>query len=132
MVLIFTTPVFVSFVVFPFTIAAFFIVPSVDFTLTVNSTFSTIDEICRKYGFCKSSFYRALKQENLELPKKRFFTTCDKDKMELAEKMWSEHQVIVATHFNTGTYHNHFVVNSVNMFTGKKFNCNISNSTFSI
>ncbi len=31
----------------------------------------------------------------------------------------------VATHFNTGTYHNHFIVNSVNMFTGKKFNCNI-------
>ena len=44
--------------------------------------------------------------------------------VELAEKMWSEHQVIVATHFNTGTYHNHFVVNSVNMFSGKKFNCN--------
>ena len=44
--------------------------------------------------------------------------------VELAEKMWSEYQVIVATHFNTGTYHNHFVVNSVNMFTGKKFNCN--------
>ena len=44
--------------------------------------------------------------------------------VELAEKMWSEHQVIVATHFNTDTYHNHFVVNSVNMFTGKKFNCN--------
>lgn len=42
----------------------------------------------------------------------------------LAEKMWKEHQVVVATHFNTGTYHNHFVVNSVNMFTGKKFNCN--------
>jgi len=38
--------------------------------------------------------------------------------------MWSEYQVIVATHFNTGTYHNHFVVCSVNMFTGKKFNCN--------
>ena len=44
--------------------------------------------------------------------------------IELAEKMWSEHQVVVATHFNTGTYHNHFVVNSVNMFTGKKFDCN--------
>ena len=44
--------------------------------------------------------------------------------VELAEKMWREHQVIVATHFNTGTYHNHFVVNSVNMFTGKKINCN--------
>ena len=44
--------------------------------------------------------------------------------IELAEKMWSEYQVVVATHFNTGTYHNHFVVNSVNMFTGKKFDCN--------
>ena len=44
--------------------------------------------------------------------------------VELAEKMWSEYQVLVATHFNTGTYHNHFVINSVNMFTGKKFNCN--------
>ena len=29
--------------------------------------------------------------------------------VELAEKMWSEYQVVVATHFNTGTYHNHFV-----------------------
>lgn len=44
--------------------------------------------------------------------------------IKLAEKMWSEYQVVVATHFNTGTYHNHFVINSVNMFTGKKFNCN--------
>jgi hypothetical protein len=44
--------------------------------------------------------------------------------VKLARKMWGEYQVIVATHFNTGTYHNHFVVNSVNMFTGKKFNCN--------
>ena len=44
--------------------------------------------------------------------------------VELAEKMWNEYQVVVATHLDTGTYHNHFVVNSVNMFTGKKFNCN--------
>lgn len=44
--------------------------------------------------------------------------------VKLARKMWTEHQVLVATHFNTGTYHNHFVVCSVNMFTGKKFNCN--------
>lgn len=44
--------------------------------------------------------------------------------VQLARKMWGEHQVLVATHFNTGTYHNHFVVCSVNMFTGKKFNCN--------
>ncbi len=29
--------------------------------------------------------------------------------VELARKMWAEHQVVVATHFNTGTYHNHFV-----------------------
>lgn len=38
--------------------------------------------------------------------------------------MFPEHQVLVATHLNTGTYHNHFVINSVNMFTGKKFDCN--------
>lgn len=44
--------------------------------------------------------------------------------IELASEMWPEHQVLVATHLNTGTYHNHFVVNSVNMFTGEKFNCN--------
>ncbi len=44
--------------------------------------------------------------------------------VKLARKMWAEHQVLVATHFNTGTYHNHFVVCSVNMFTGQKFNCN--------
>ena len=44
--------------------------------------------------------------------------------VKLAREMWGEHQVIIATHFNIGTYHNHFVVNSVNMFTGKKFNCN--------
>ena len=44
--------------------------------------------------------------------------------VELAEQMFPEHQVLVATHLNTGTYHNHFVINSVNMFTGKKFDCN--------
>ena len=44
--------------------------------------------------------------------------------VELAEKMFPEHQVLVATHLNTGTYHNHFVICSVNMITGKKFNCN--------
>ena len=44
--------------------------------------------------------------------------------VELASQMFPEYQVIVATHFNTGTYHNHLVINSVNMFTGEKFNCN--------
>ncbi|MDE6589521.1 MAG: relaxase/mobilization nuclease domain-containing protein, partial [Oscillospiraceae bacterium] len=33
------------------------------------------------------------------------------------------YQVLVATHFNTGTYHNHFVVNSVGLWDGRKFNC---------
>lgn len=45
--------------------------------------------------------------------------------VELAKRMWGDqYQVLVATHFNTGTYHNHLVVNSVNMWNGKKFNCN--------
>ena len=46
--------------------------------------------------------------------------------VELARKMWGDqYQVLVATHLNTGTYHNHFVVNPVSLWTGKKFNCNI-------
>lgn len=44
--------------------------------------------------------------------------------VELAKRMWGdEYQVLVATHFNTGTYHNHFVVNSVGLWDGRKFNC---------
>jgi hypothetical protein len=39
--------------------------------------------------------------------------------------MWGdEYQVLVATHLDTQTLHNHFVVNSINMWNGKKFNCN--------
>ncbi|MEE3493264.1 relaxase/mobilization nuclease domain-containing protein [Ruminococcus sp.] len=50
---------------------------------------------------------------------------CHRIGVELARKMWGGgYQVLVATHFNTGTYHNHFVVNAVNMWDGKKFNCN--------
>ena len=50
---------------------------------------------------------------------------CHKLGVELAKKMWSDqYQVVVATHFNTGTYHNHFVVNAVNLWDGKKFICN--------
>lgn len=45
--------------------------------------------------------------------------------VELAKRMWGDqYQVLVATHFNTGTYHNHLVINAVNMWNGKKFNCN--------
>ena len=50
---------------------------------------------------------------------------CHKLGVELAKRMWGEeYQVLVATHFNIGTYHNHFVVNAVNLWNGKKFNCN--------
>lgn len=50
---------------------------------------------------------------------------CHEIGVELAKKMWgNEYQVLVATHLNTGTLHNHFVVCSTNMWTGKKFDCN--------
>ena len=49
---------------------------------------------------------------------------CHRLGVELAKQMWGdEYQVLVATHFNTGTYHNHFVVNSVGLWDGRKFNC---------
>lgn len=45
---------------------------------------------------------------------------CHRLGVELAKQMWgTDYQVLVATHFNTGTYHNHFVINSVNMWNGK-------------
>ena len=50
---------------------------------------------------------------------------CHRLGVELARKMWGDqYQVLVATHFNTGTYPNHFVVNAVGMWDGKKFDCN--------
>ena len=49
---------------------------------------------------------------------------CHRLGVELAKRMWGdEYQVLVATHFNTGTFHNHFVVNSVGLWNGRKFNC---------
>ncbi len=46
---------------------------------------------------------------------------CHRLGVELARNLWGkDYQVLVATHFNTGTYHNHFVINAVNMWTGKK------------
>ena len=42
---------------------------------------------------------------------------------ELAQKLWGDrHEVIVATHLDRGHIHDHFVVNSVSMVDGKKFN----------
>mgnify|MGYP000423535304 FL=1 len=50
---------------------------------------------------------------------------CHQLGVELAQRMWGDRfQVLVATHFNTGTYHNHLVINSVSYKDGKKFNCN--------
>ena len=50
---------------------------------------------------------------------------CHQIGVELAKKMWGdEYQVLVATHLDTQTLHNHFVINAVNMWNGKKFNCN--------
>ncbi len=49
---------------------------------------------------------------------------CHRLGVELARKMWGDkYQVLVATHFNTGTYHNHFVLNAVGMWDGKKYDC---------
>ena len=40
----------------------------------------------------------------------------------LAQELWSDRfQVVIATHCNTGHYHNHFVINSVSDVDGKKF-----------
>ena len=49
---------------------------------------------------------------------------CHRLGVELAQKMWGDdYQVLVATHFNTGTYHNHFILNAVGMWDGKKYDC---------
>ena len=50
---------------------------------------------------------------------------CHQLGVELAEKMWGDkYQVLVATHLNTGTYHNHFVINAVSFRDGRKYDCN--------
>lgn len=42
--------------------------------------------------------------------------------VKLAEEMWGDRfEVVIATHCNTGHYHNHFVVNSVSCVDGYKF-----------
>ena len=42
--------------------------------------------------------------------------------VKLAEELWGDRfEVVVATHCNTGHYHNHFVINSVSWADGKKF-----------
>ncbi len=42
--------------------------------------------------------------------------------VELAKELWGDRfQVVVATHLNTGHYHNHFVLNSVSFADGYKY-----------
>ena len=42
--------------------------------------------------------------------------------VELANRLWGDRfQVVVATHCNTGVYHNHLVINSVSFLDGYKF-----------
>ena len=42
--------------------------------------------------------------------------------VELAKRLWGERfEVVVATHLNTGHFHNHFVVNSVSFSEGKRY-----------
>jgi hypothetical protein len=42
--------------------------------------------------------------------------------VELAKRLWGDRfEVLVATHCNTGCYHNHFVINSVSFLDGYKF-----------
>ena len=43
---------------------------------------------------------------------------CHRLGVELAKRMWDEeYQVLETTHCNTGTYHNHFVVNSIGLLS---------------
>ena len=45
--------------------------------------------------------------------------------VELAKRLWEKRfEVVVATHCNTGHYHNHFVINAVSFADGKKFDNN--------
>ena len=44
-----------------------------------------------------------------------------------AEQMWGdEYQIVVTTHLNTDSLHNHFVINSVSFKTGRKFENHVS------
>ncbi len=40
---------------------------------------------------------------------------------EFAQKVWKDHQVIISTHIDRDHLHSHFIVNNINLATGKKF-----------
>lgn len=47
-----------------------------------------LEELENKYGFTKSSFFRALKKENIPIPKKRIRILADRDKLEKALELY--------------------------------------------
>ncbi|TRR48527.1 hypothetical protein DNP45_23920, partial [Salmonella enterica subsp. enterica serovar Panama] len=49
---------------------------------------------------------------------------CNQLGLALAEKLAPNHQVAVYTHADTDHVHNHIVINSIDLETGKKFNNN--------
>lgn len=49
---------------------------------------------------------------------------CNQLGLELAEKVAPNHQVAVYTHIDKDHYHNHIVINSVDLETGKKYQSN--------
>ncbi len=49
---------------------------------------------------------------------------CNQLGLELAEKLAPNHQVAVYTHADTDHVHNHIVINSIDLETGRKFNNN--------
>ena len=46
---------------------------------------------------------------------------CHQIGLETAREMWGDYEVVVTTHLNTDSLHNHFVVNSVSCKTGLKY-----------
>lgn len=52
---------------------------------------------------------------------------CNQLGLELAEKIAPNHQVAVYTHTDKDHYHNHIVINSVDLETGKKYQSNKNN-----
>lgn len=40
--------------------------------------------------------------------------------LEFAENAWTNYQVLVATHIDRGHIHNHFIINPINLETGKR------------
>ena len=47
--------------------------------------------------------------------------------VKLAQEMWNDYEVVIATHQNTNHIHNHFIINSVSFKTGIKYNNNKTN-----